>query len=166
MVSPRATESVSVGEIGDRHPVVVMMANPETLPAWFAVKSSVPAGLMAIFNGCDPVVATGQASGVRAPVVGLMEKPVTWAFRNDETYRSALLGVAASPRGSPGLAKGDPGTAVRFPAPSLAKPEMLLPPALAVKTNAAPGVGGGPATPIVSFPGEQPVIKNASGKMA
>ena len=85
MVSPRATESVAVVEIAVRHPVVVLMANPETLPTWFEVKRSVPAGLMAIFSGCAPVVATGQASGARVPVAALMEKPVTCAFWNDET---------------------------------------------------------------------------------
>src|ERR1044071_1218540 len=84
MVSPRATESVAVVEIGVRHPVVVLMANPETLPGWFAVKTNVPAGLMEIYNGCEPVVATGQASAVRVPVVALMEKPVTCAFWNDD----------------------------------------------------------------------------------
>ena len=63
-----------------------------------------------------------------------------------------MLGVAASPNGCPGLEKGDPGTAVSEPVLSLEKPEMLFPPALAVKTKALPGVGGGVCTPMVGCP--------------
>jgi hypothetical protein len=56
------------------------------------------------------------------------------------------------------MEKGDPGIAVSPPVPSLAKPEILFPPALAVKTKALPGVGVGVGPPRVTLLGEQPAI--------
>src|SRR5690349_6353895 len=41
---------------------------------------------------------------------------------------------------------------------------MLFPPALAVKTKALPGVGGGECTPMVRLPDEQPVFRKTPKK--
>lgn len=56
------------------------------------------------------------------------------------------------------MAKGDPGTGVSAPVPSLAKPEILFPPAFAVYTKALPGVGVGVGPPLVTLLPEQPAI--------